>query len=136
VRLYNIYGKPTTRKVSKYLINWDKKSKSKLQFRAKQLLKPHWQNHIVYEEFPVYGSLLRVDFLNATKRVAIEVNGPQHSSFVPFFHKSRAEYLKAIKRDHIKSEWLEKNNFRLIEMEEKDVKFGQDFLLENLKYLI
>jgi len=136
VRLYNIYGKLTTRKVSKYLIDWDKKSKSKLQFRAKQLLKPYWENHVVYEEFPVYGSLMRVDFLNATKKVAVEVNGRQHTSFVSYFHKSRSDYLKSIKRDHEKSEWLEKNGYKLIEMEEKDVARGQDFVLENLKNLI
>ena len=136
MRLYNIYGKLVSKNVSKHLIDWDKKSRSKFQFKVKQILKPYWQNHIVYEEFPVYGSLMRVDFLNATKRIAIEANGRQHSEFVPHFHKSRSEYLKSIKRDHKKTEWLEKNGFKLLEIEEKDVKFGQDFLLENLQKLI
>jgi hypothetical protein len=136
VRLYNIYGKPVSKNVSKHLINWDKKSKSKLQFRTKQILKQWWENHVVYEEFPVYGSLMRVDFLNATKKIAIEVNGRQHSEYVPFFHGSRAEYLKSIKRDHQKAEWLCENGFELMEFEEKDIKCEQDFLLKNLKNLI
>ena len=136
MRLYNIYGKLVSKNVSKHLIDWDKKSRSKFQFKVKQLLRPHWQNHIVYEEFPVYGSLMRVDFLNATKRIAVEANGRQHSEFVSFFHKSRSEYLKSIKRDHKKTEWLEKNNFKLIEIEEKDIKSNKDFLLNKLENLI
>ena len=136
MRLYNIYGKLVSKNVSKHLIDWNKKSRSKFQFRVKQLLRPFWQNQIVYEEFPVYGSLMRVDILNATKRIAIEVNGRQHSEFVPFFHKSRSEYLKSIKRDHQKTEWLEKNNFKLLEVEEKDLNLGEDFFLNKLKNLI
>ena len=98
MRLYNIKGKLQSRLVSKFLIDWDKKSRSKIQFKVKQFLKPYWQNHIVYEEFPVYGTRLKVDLLNATKKVAVEVNGRQHSSFNKFFHNnSRAEYLKSIK---------------------------------------
>ena len=77
-----------------------------------------------------------MDYLNATKRIAIEVNGRQHSEFVPFFHKSRANYLESIKRDHKKAEWLEKNGFKLVEIEDGDIKNEQDFLLKNLKNLI
>tara|TARA_B100000676_G_scaffold77217_1_gene76772 strand:- start:2301 stop:2681 length:381 start_codon:yes stop_codon:yes gene_type:complete len=108
--------------VSKYLIDWEKKSKSKLQFNVKQFLKGYWQNHIVYEEFPVYGTRLKVDFINMTKKMAVEVHGPQHESFNKFFHgNSRAKYLASIKRDAQKAEWLEKNNFIFIEIYDKDI---------------
>ena len=122
MRLYNVYGKLQSRKVGKYLIDWDDKSKSKIQFKTKQFLKPYWQNHIVYEEFPVYGTKLKVDFINATKRIAIEVNGAQHSKFNKFFHNnSRANYLESIKRDVKKREWLELNNFLIVEIEQNEV---------------
>ena len=122
MRLYNIYGKLQSRKVSKYLIDWDDKSKSKIQFKTKQFLKPYWQNHIVYEEFPVYGTKLKVDFINATKKIAIEVNGTQHNKFNKFFHNnSRANYLESIKRDVKKREWLELNNFLIVEIEQNEV---------------
>jgi hypothetical protein len=122
MRLYNINGKLSNKNVSKYLINWDKKSKSFPQFKTKQFLKPYWFGHIVYEEFPVYGSLLKVDFLNATKKIAIEVNGPQHDSFNPFFHNnSRMDYLKSIKRDYTKSQWLEKNEFLLLQINTDEI---------------
>ena len=108
--------------MSKYLIDWDSKSKSNIQFKTKQFLKPYWKNHIVYEEFPVYGTKLKVDFINATKRIAIEVNGTQHNKFNKFFHNnSRAKYLNSIKRDWEKSQWLEKKGFTLIELEESDL---------------
>ena len=114
MRLYNVYGKSVTKNVTKYLIDWDGKSRSKLQFNVKQFFKKYWENQIVYEEFPVFGTRMKVDLLNATKRVAIEVNGDQHSQFNPFFHKnSRANYL-----NHIK---LDLNSFMLIEIYKDDL---------------
>jgi len=123
MRLFNIQGKLAKKNVSKYLIDWEVKSRSMAQFNMKQFLKPYWFGHIVYEEFPVYGSLLKIDFFNATKKIAIEVNGPQHSSFNPFFHNnSRTNYLKGIKRDYQKGIWLKKNGFTLLEVDTSEIK--------------
>ena len=88
MRLFNLSGRLISKNVSKYRIDWDAHSKSKLQFEVKQFLKEFWLNHIVYEEFPVYGSRMRVDFLNATRKIAVEVNGAQHASFNKFFHQN------------------------------------------------
>lgn len=138
MRLLNINGKPQNRSVSKYLIDWDKKSRSKLQKRVKDFFKTYWVAHIVYEEFPVYGTRLKVDIFNATIKVAVEVNGPQHSSFNKFFHgNSRAKYLSSIKRDHQKAEWLEKNGYKLIEIEESDMEnLSKDFVEKTFKIKI
>ena len=132
MRLYNIKGKLQSKLVTKFLIKWNKKSRSKIQFKVKQFLKSYWKNHIVYEEFPVYGTRMKVDLLNATKKIAVEVNGRQHSNFNPFFHNnSRANYLASIKRDVKKREWLEKNNFTLIEIEEHEVnKLSKEFIVK------
>lgn len=117
MKLFNVYGKAVSKNVSGYLINWDEPSRSKIQFKTKQFLKQYWKNHIVYEEFPVYGSLLKVDFINATRKIAVEVHGPQHSSFNKFFHgESRLNYLKSIKRDVAKENWLTLNKFILVEV--------------------
>ena len=133
MRLYNIHGKPQSRLVGRYLIDWGKKSRSKIQFKVKQFLKSYWQNHVVYEEFPVYGTRMKVDLLNATKKIAVEVNGRQHSAFNSFFHNnSRAKYLASIKRDVKKREWLEKNGFTLIEIEEEEVPLlSEEFIVKN-----
>ena len=122
MKLLDIHGRPRSKMVSRYLIDWDKKSKAKIQFNVKQFLKTYWENHIVYEEFPVYGTRMKVDFINVTKKMAVEVHGPQHESFNKFFHKnSRAAYLDSIKRDAKKAEWLENNNFIFIEIYDKDI---------------
>lgn len=117
MKLLNVYGKAVSKNVSNCLIDWEGPSRSKIQFKTKQFLKAFWKNHIVYEEFPVYGSLLKVDILNVTRKIAVEVHGPQHSSFNKFFHSdSRLNYLKSIKRDVQKEKWLVSNGFSLIEI--------------------
>jgi hypothetical protein len=122
MRLYNINGKLVNRGVNKYLIKWGKKSRSKAQFNVKQFLKKYWSTHVVFEEFPVYGTKMHVDILNATIKVAVEVDGAQHDTFVPFFHQnSRLNYLKGIKRDYIKHSWLEKNGFTVIQILDSEV---------------
>ena len=132
MKLYNIYGRVINKNVFKYLIKWDAKSKSNLQRKTKQFLKDYWQNHVVYEEFPVFGSRMRVDFLNATKKIAVEVHGPQHSEFNKFFHNdSRLNYLKSIKRDVKKEEWLALNRYTFVEIyhdevEDLSVEFFKD----------
>ena len=122
MRFINVNGRLQKKSVSKYLINWDKKSRSKIQFKVKKFLEPFWKAHIVFEEFPVYGSRLKVDILNATNKVAVEVQGGQHNAFNKFFHgDSRLKYLESIKRDMKKAEWLEMNKFKLIEINENEV---------------
>ena len=116
MRLLNINGKLVTKNVTRYLIKWDKECKSKLQFKVKKFLRPFWRPFIVYEEFPVYGTLLKVDILNASLKVAIEVQGPQHNEF-HYFHDGKPElFLDSVKRDCKKMEWLERNGFQLIEI--------------------
>ena len=135
MRLYNIHGKLVSKNVSKYLIKWDGKSRSNIQFKTKQFLKKHWSNQIVYEEFPVYGTRMKVDILNATKKIAIEVQGRQHTSFNKFFHSnSRLKYLQSIKRDYEKHQWLIKNKYFLVEIEEKEIDLlSSEFFLEKFK---
>ena len=122
MRLLNINGKLVYKRVGKKLINWSKKSRSKLQTQVKVFLKKFWKNHIVYEEFPVYGSRMKVDLINMTKRIAVEVQGAQHDQFNKFFHgNSRAKYLRSITRDYQKRQWLEKNNFTVLEIVPEDM---------------
>ena len=69
-------------KIKKHLIDWDSKSRSKFQFNVKQFLEPYWNRHVVFEEFPVVGTKMSLDFFNANKKVAIEVQGAQHTKYV------------------------------------------------------
>jgi hypothetical protein len=123
MRLLNVNGRLINKNVRKNLINWEAKSRSKLQFKFKEFFYPYWKNHIVYEEFPVYGSMLKVDLFNATKKIAVEIQGNQHESFNKFFHdNSRLKYLESIKRDVKKERWIELNQFKFLELYENDLK--------------
>ena len=92
-------------------------------------------NHICYEEFPVYGTRMKVDMINMTKRIAVEVQGAQHESFNKFFHgNSRAKYLASIKRDYEKRIWLENNNFKVLEIREEDLaSLSRGYILEKFE---
>jgi hypothetical protein len=138
MRLLNVNGTLVNKNVRKYLINWEGKSRSKLQYKFKQFFYPYWKNHIVYEEFPVYGSMLKVDLLNATKKIAVEIQGEQHESFNKFFHdNSRLKYLQSIKRDVKKEKWLEINEFKFLQLYETDLKIlSPQYIEEKCNILI
>ncbi len=138
MRLYDMNGRLTSKNVAKYAINWDGKCRSIIQFKVKQFLKPFWQAHICYEEFPCFGSLLKVDLLNASLKIAIEVNGKQHESFNSFFHRGNpALYLKGFKNDIKKSQWLEANSFQLIEITEDEVPLiSKEFFLKKFDIML
>jgi len=138
MRLLNVNGKLVNKNVRRHLINWEAKSRSKLQYKFKTFFHAYWKNHIVYEEFPVYGSMLKVDFLNATKKIAVEIQGSQHESFNKFFHdNSRLKYLESIKRDVKKEKWIETNGFKFIELYEDDLKnLSPQYIEEKCKILI
>jgi hypothetical protein len=114
--LLDIRGRERKISPSKYRIEWDKERASAPQYRAKQFLKEFWLGDTVCEEFIIPGSRLRVDLINFSKMIAVEVSGQQHESFSKFFHKTRIGFIKSIKRDFQKIKWLESNNISLIEL--------------------
>jgi hypothetical protein len=129
-----VNGKLLWRLDKKYLINWDKPSRSKEQTKVKEFLREFWINDIVFEEYllPKSGKL-RTDFLNATKKIALEHQGKgAHNEFNPFFHNnSRINYLSSIKRDVKKAKILELNGYTLIETFTKDLEnLSQEFFLK------
>jgi len=121
MRLKNIHGKLVYKNVKSKLIDWRGKSRSKIQRKVKLFLKDYWENCIVYEEFPVYGSRMTVDIFNATKKIAIEVQGKQHNEFNKFFVKNNVNYLYSMERDLNKKKWLEDNDIQLVEVLENEV---------------
>jgi hypothetical protein len=121
VRLLDINGRPRFKRVSNRFIDWNGESKSKFQRNIKLCLKPLWSHHVVYEEFPIYGSRYTLDFFNATAKIAIEGQGKQHTQFTKYFQKSEFDYLKQLKIDEAKRRFCELNDIELIEVFYEDL---------------
>jgi very-short-patch-repair endonuclease len=134
MKFKNIFGREVNKSINKYLVDWDKPCKSKVQSKVKQFFRQHWSTHIVVEEFPVFGTLMRCDLINLTKKIAIETHGMQHDKFVKHFHKTKTGFKNSIKRDLKKHEWLQQNGFELIEIFENEIHFlNEEWLLKKFE---
>lgn len=133
MRVFDINGRrEILLRTNKYLINWSENGASKLETRFKELIFPYWRNQIILEQLRIPGSLLRVDFLNCNKKLAVEINGPQHDKFNPHFHKnSRVNFASSIRRDIKKINWCEKNGITVLELVEDDLDwFSPKYILD------
>lgn len=117
-------------KINKYLINWDTKVKrgkhfGQFQFDVKQLVRPHWIDHVVAEEFPVAAKVgdrgKSLDLVNFTTRQVIEVQGRQHTEHVEHFARNKYKFFQQLKNDDFKAAWCELNGFELFEVYQNDI---------------
>jgi len=110
----------------KYLIDWDADCKSGIQKKVKKVLYDNWFADVVFEEFPVAGTRLTFDFFNATRNIAVEVDGNQHYKYNKFFHSnSRQNFLSQLQRDEKKEYFCEINNIELIRILESEIVEGK-----------
>jgi hypothetical protein len=106
----------------KYIINWQGKSKSNIQWRVKQFLLSYWKYDVVFEEIRVVGTRLSLDIYNANKKIAIEVQGKQHQTYNPYFHgNDRRKWLSQLRRDDLKLQFCLTNGIKLVEIYETDL---------------
>ena len=94
----------------KYRSNRDK---SEPHSEALSLLLILFPGVTIFEEATIPGSKLYLDIFLPSIPLAVEVHGRQHYDFVPFFHKTRADFLLAKKRDREKIEWANMNDIPL-----------------------
>ena len=121
MKFIDLYGRQRNLKnAKKYLIKWEKPSRSKFQTRVKEFLRSYWEHDVVFEEFRVVGSRLTLDFYNANKKIAVEVQGAQHTKYVKFFHKNKFKYSDQLKRDEKKLQFCNTNNIKLAEVYPQD----------------
>ena len=112
-----IGSKKRVKKPKNYMVKWDSQSRSKMQYNIKQFIKSYGQNDIVFEEFPIVGTRMSLDFYNGNKNIAIEVQGAQHIKYTPFFHrKSKSTFLSQVRRDNEKQEFCKINDIKLVEI--------------------
>ena len=127
MKLYNLNGRLISKNFDHYKINWAKQERSNFQTEVKLFLKPYLITHLVYSEFPVPSTLLRLDIFDYTTKVAYEISGRQHTEFVKHFHKNKSAYLDQIKRDMKKYDFCEKNNITLIEIYPEDLPLTKEW---------
>ena len=122
--------------IRKYLIDWDADCRSGIQKDVKGHIKAYWFSDYVFEEFPVAGTRLTLDFYNATQKIAIEVDGNQHYKYNKFFHSnSRQNFLAQLQRDEKKEYFCEINKIKLIRVLESEVVESPDYPDNLLKLL-
>lgn len=94
-------------------------NKSSHHIRARQLLHELFPTFQILEEvsIPVRSKeVLYLDFYLPLLKTCIEVHGEQHYEFIPFYHATKLNFLKAKKRDNEKKEWCEQNNITYVEL--------------------
>lgn len=122
MRVVGLNGRQYNLKVADYLIDWHpKREVSAPQAEVKRFLYPFWRTAVVTEETRIPGTRMRIDLINWTKRVVIEVSPQSSHSYNSFFHKSRVGFSAAVKRDLDKGRWCEANGFTLCELSEEDI---------------
>lgn len=101
------------------LTDWET-APSKPQLAVQQFFKPFWKNDIVLLELRIPKSLMRYDLCNLSRKVVVETSPDKvHLDFNPFFHGSRAGYLKKLKADSEKMQLAELNGFKFIELNDE-----------------
>ena len=95
----------------------------------------HCEHEVVLSELRVPRTLMRVDYMLPSRKLAIEVDGKGSHEWNPFFMKSRAGFLASIKRDSAKEEILALNGFAIIRITDKDRPLTKKFFEEHEIYL-
>lgn len=121
MKLLDIKGRYKYKNCDHLRVNWEKRSRSKYQKAVKDFLRDYWSKHLVYEEFPVFGSRMSLDFYNLTQSVAIEVQGEGHTQYNPFFHGNPSGYQRQFSRDRAKEKFCEMNDILYIEIFPEDI---------------
>ena len=75
------------------------RAKSAPHQKALSLLLEILPGVVIFEEVTLPGCGLYLDIFMPSISLAVEVHGRQHYEFVPFFHKTKADFLLARKRD-------------------------------------
>lgn len=109
------------RNAQKYITDWDEPSRSKFQTKVKEFLRDFWKLNVVFEEFPIVGTRMTLDFYNANKKIAVEVQGRQHQSFVKHFHGNLLNFKYQLDRDQKKESFCSRNGITLVTIFDKDV---------------
>lgn len=63
---------------------------------------------------PKTGQRLELDGVNHDLKLAFEYHGRQHYTYVPYFHKSKQDYIRQVERDNIKLDICDAKGYYII----------------------
>lgn len=121
MKFIDLQGRSHSCNINQYKKTYSKKSRSNYQKKLGEILLEIWPHVPIYEEMPCPGTGLRLDFFIPSLRIGIEMQGEQHDSYIPFFHKNKYGFARSQARDDSKSEWCRINDITLIKIYEKDL---------------
>lgn len=128
MKFQGLNNRTYTINLNDYIIRPDNTTKkSSLHIKARDLIRATYKSYSVLEELKLPGtvcpskkSALYLDFFLPNLMLGVEVHGPQHYTYTPYFHKSKLGWLQSLKRDEVKREWCELNEIRLVELKFSD----------------
>lgn len=86
------------------------------------------------EEYVSYkGNRLFFDFYLPSLNIYVEVQGIQHSQFNKHFHGSAAEFRAQKKRDRLKQEWCDLNDYTLVTINYDEIPISVGDLLSKIE---
>lgn len=108
---------------SKKRVHKYNRERSQWHIKAKDLLEEIFPAEIILEEIFLPGcpTKLYVDFFLPLRKLMIEVQGSQHFTYNPFFHKGITGLTSSLRRDVDKRQWCEYNNIKLLQLDYKEV---------------
>lgn len=120
MKVKGLNGRDYTIPLKKYMGN----NRSKVSFyhaQAREIIQNVFSGYNILEEVKLPGTVnpskkaaLFLDFFIPNLKIGVEVHGQQHFKYIPFFHKSKAGFMKARARDRDKSEWCDINDITLV----------------------
>ena len=96
------------------------RTKSWPEEKLAQLVRDRFPGLTIRREYHV-GQRLRLDIYIPDLQLALEYDGPQHYKYIPGYHKSKEDFLRAKRRDKIKEALCEEQNIILVRFSEEDV---------------
>lgn len=128
MKVVGLNGREYNLDLKRYMHN-NRARVSKYHTQARSLIQDIFHGYNILEEVKLPGSVnpakksvLYLDFLIPNVKMGVEVHGRQHYEYIPFFHKSKAGFLRSQSRDRTKAEWCEKNQIELIILKYSDTK--------------
>lgn len=105
---------------SRHPMKTEKSCKSNIQYLAGQKLRKKYPSDVILEEVHIPDGFY-LDFFIPSRKIAVEVQGEQHSEFIPHFHKNKAGFVRSQDRDARKAEWCRINDIDLIYVDKDSI---------------